>query len=217
MEKSQDLSRKEIEEVVEQQIDPTLKASEIQEVVNEKIDTPPIKRIAIKSINKNIANYLKGFAVIKEEKTGNVHLYYQNPEEYELIGEKELTTDQLSAKSGYYVNYQEYLDELFQLIEKENPWGEVVSFVDQEENEKSIDEVLEEAFTYLRDYGAFYYGNVITRQANTYQELKEINPMITRSYCFRPLLTGLYVRRDLLIEFFKKYKTKIAEKEYKAK
>ncbi len=202
------VTRADIEEVVEAQLNQSqVTRTDIEDIINKQLGEKPSLKVVLTSIGRKIADLLNGFAVIKEEKTGRAHLYYHDAKEDSLKGERIILNNKLEANSGYYVNYQEYVDAILNPILEQNP--EEVSFVREDGEEKALMEVLEEAFAILRQNGAIRFGKeLLGKDIRSYQDILDLQLSNSEEFAGEELKTGIYVRRDILTRIFAKYKIK---------
>ena len=204
------LGREDIIDVINEHLDRDLTRDGIQEVINENMDKQPIFKVVITSIGRKIADLLNGFAVVREEKTGRAHLYHHDAKTDSLKGEKVFINNQLKVDSGYYVNYQEYIDQMLDEIVAKYPAPEEIRFVRDDQEERSLNEVLEEAFAILMQQGALRFGKELQgKKITTYKELRSLQLEGTEEYANEPLKVGVYVRRDVLTRIFARYHAKV--------
>jgi len=186
---------------------------DIIEVLDEELE-PKIK---LMSINRKLTDTMNGFAVVKEEKTGRIHLYYHDAETDTLKGEEVYLNNSIQVDSGYYINFEEYVDNLINEIFDKYPNANNISFVRDDGKHRTLSELLEEAYNILRQRGAMRYGeDLFKEQINSFKDLKNINTSYTQDFAGEPLRVGVYVRRDLVTRIFAKFKIKfenIEEKE----
>lgn len=195
--------------------DPKLSREDITKILVDSIDNTESK-VVITSINPDMANYLDGFVVVREEKTGIVNLYHNDSNTNTLSGKQVYKSNQLAADTGFYVNIEEYVDRLLDIIMAVYPTMEEVAFVKDGEV-KQFNEVLEEVFKIVRDAKAIRFGKELKgKEINTYEDLINI-PTKKEEYQGKQLQTGMYVRRDILTNLFNQYRVKITYKEEKEK
>lgn len=162
------------------------------------------------SINFGIIEKLKGFALIRESKTGKADLYYHDPATRTLKGKT--SADKIKADSGYYVNYQESIYKMINQIMKKYPNASEMKFIGEDGEEKSLTTITEEVFRTLREAGAIRFGNeYATAKINSFADLKGIKPGYG-TFAHEKLKKGIYVRRDLLSAELKKYKLRLTLK-----
>ena len=204
------IDREDIVDIMNAELDRDISRDDIEEVIDENIEKKPTLKVIITSIGKKIANLLNGFAVIREEKTGRVHLYHHDAKTDTLKGERVYLNDQLKVNSGYYVNFQEYVDQMLDEIISKYPNPESIHFVRDDGEEKTIGEVLEEVFAILMKQGALRFGKGLKGKTITsYQELRNLELEGTETYANEPLRVGVYVRRDVLTRVFARYQAKV--------
>lgn len=156
------------------------------------------------SINLGIIEKLKGLALIRESKTGKADIYYHNPNAKTLKGRTQV--DGIKADSGYYVNYQEYIFKMIAHTMNKYPNASELRFVNEDGEEKSISEVVEEVFRTLRAAGSIRFGSEYANaKIDRYSDLRKIKPGYGK-FANENLKKGIYVRRDILRDEFKKYK-----------
>ncbi len=208
------LSRDNIEELIDEELNKRISRKDIHDVIDSKLE--PETKVVLTSINRDMANHLDGFVVIREEKTGKAILYHHDSKEKVLSGKQEYKNNQLNADTGFYVNIEEYVERLLDIIMAVYPTMESISFVKDGET-KSLNEVLEEVFIILRDSKAIRFGKELKgKEINTYEDLLNI-PTTKEEYQGKKLQTGMYVRRDILTDLFDQYKVKISYTEDKEK
>ena len=207
------MEKKDIQDVIEKRLEGNIERSEIESVIDEKMEKPQSSKITITSINPDIQNYLNGFAVIRE--FNKIHMYFFDAEEDSLMSESKITVakEVCYLESGYYVNLEEYVNEMMNRIQNQKPNKDILSFIGEDEEELTIEELLEKAFHFLFDEGAIYFGkDMKNKKIDSYQDLIKENDLQERPYSIYTLLSGLYVRRDLVETFFKQIKVKCIEK-----
>lgn len=207
------LSKSDIQEAVDEKLEETtLTRGDIQEVVEEKLEKKSSIRVFLTNIGRKIANLLNGFAVIKEEKTGRIHLYYHDAKTHNLEGEHVLPQDRLRVDSGYYVNYQEYVDHMVDDLLEKNVDPEEMELIREDGEIRSFGETLDEAFRILKQKGAIRFGKGLKHtKIDTYKDLVEANITGEEEYAGKPLKRGLYVRKDVLQRVFGKYQVRMPE------
>ena len=200
------LSRDMIKSMIEEEVE-KVSREEIKEVLEEKIEEKK-PRIVITSISNKLVNELNGFAVMKEEKTGRIQLYYHDAKTSTLRAKTEMSKEQIQADTGYYVNFEEYIDKMLEEISQQYTDMESITFVREDGIEKDLNEVLEEAFAILRKRGSLRFGKTMSgKELENFKDLVMIKKE-KENYNGESLTSGIYVRRDLLTRFFAKYQVK---------
>lgn len=235
------LSRKEIEEAIDEEMpkeptreeiteaidesfekDGVVSREEIEEAINEELEDTkeePKIQVVMTSINGSIADLLNGFAVVRESKTGRAHLYHHDAKKDSLTGEQVFRNNQLKADSGYYVNFEEYIDTILDEIAERYPYPEEIMFVRDDGLERKLSEVVEEAFAIGRQHGAIRFGkNIQGKEINSYSDLVKLHlESHEEPYGEETLRPGIYVRRDILTRIFAKYQAKVIRLEEEIK
>ena len=214
-----ELTREGIVEVIDGALpEEELSRGDIISVIDEELDKKPSLRVIITSISKKIADLLNGFAVIKEEKTGRAHLYYHDAKKDSLSNEKVILNNKLDADSGYYVNFQEYIDEILNDIIENSASPEEIHFVREDGVEKTMKEMFEEAFAIARQAGAIRFGKeLVGKDIKSYQDLLDLQLNQQEEFGTESLKVGIYVRRDIITRIFAKYKARVSTYEEPAK
>ena len=190
-----------------------LTKEDMKDVINEKLGLLSSVKGKLTSIGRKIADLLNGFAVIKEEKTGRTHLYHHDAKKDSLTGERVYLNNQFQVSSGYYVNYQEYLNHMISDFIDKNPTASNLLFVRDDGTVKNYNEVVEEAFAILSKNGIIRYGkSLVGKEFKTYREFRQLGIKGEEYYAGKPLKVGLYVRRDILTRIFARYKIRAIEK-----
>jgi len=207
-----ELTREGIVEVIDGALpEEELSRGDIISVIDEELDKKPSLRVIITSISKKIADLLNGFAVIKEEKTGRAHLYYHDAKKDSLTNEKVILNNKLDADSGYYVNFQEYIDEILNDIIENSASPEEIHFVREDGVEKTMKEMFEEAFAIARQAGAIRFGKeLVGKDIKSYQDLLDLQLNQQEEFGTESLKVGIYVRRDIITRIFAKYKARVS-------
>ena len=156
-------------------------------------------------MNTKLINRLTGFAVIREEKTGRIHIYYQDPRKKSLKGKLESSTGMVTATSGFYVNFEEFMEKMISEILASA--DEPIRLIKYDRTEISFEEAMKEIYEEVRGYGYINFGNEIgKRKVDTLEQLKDLQLKSTESFQGEPLKTGVYIRRDVLISVLERYK-----------
>lgn len=207
-----ELTREGIVEVIDGALpEEELSRGDIISAIDEELDKKTSLRVIITSISKKIADLLNGFAVIKEEKTGRAHLYYHDAKKDTLTNEKVILNNKLDADSGYYVNFQEYIDELLNNIIENSASPEEIHFVREDGVEKTMKEMFEEAFAIARQAGAIRFGKgLVGKDIKSYQDLLDLQLNQQEEFGTESLKVGIYVRRDIITRIFAKYKARVS-------
>lgn len=204
----ENLPRKEIQDVIEEQLE-GISRKDIVEVIDQEMEQQP--RVIMTSINGQILDTMNGFAVVKEEQTGKVHMFYHEGANNVIKKDTMTTYDRLRVDSGYYVNFEEYVNKMLEEIAETYPDLEEMIFVKNGEG-KSLDTVLEEVLDALRRKGAIRFGQAIqTAKVNSYKDLVMIQKR-EESYKGESLTTGLYVQQELLKKLLREYQLRITTK-----
>ena len=203
-----------IKEVIEEQIE-ALSRGEIVEAIEEQFNLVEPK-VVEEAMNLETINQMNGFAVMRENKE-TAHLYYFDGETSSLNGETMMTTNAITAGSGYYVNYEEFVNQLLDSLLTKYPTMEEVTFVREDGEVRTKEQILEEAFQILKNRGALRFGTTLDgKELKSFQELVSTEKR-KEKYKGYPLQTGLYVRRDYLRRIFSKFKMKITLKKEEEK
>ena len=143
--------------------------------------------------------------VLKQEDHSDLYTYDPMGEG---LGEK--ISSNVHCDSGIYVNYEEYLNRLVDDVYEKYPDANKISFVNQESQERTFYEVCEEAFQSLRKAGSIRFGEGLEKkQINSYRELINLHLGEDEKYSLRK---GVYVRRDLLDQYFSQYSIEVSLK-----
>ena len=213
MPKNEDkLTRKDIEETIEDNmpVDEYINKKDIEEMIDEKINAISPLKIVLANISRKVQDLLNGFAVVRESKTGRTNLYYHDAKNDTLRGKTTFYNNQLNVESGYYVNYDEYLNKILNEVAISYPDAIKLSFVRNDGEERTFSEVAEEAFTIARQEGAIRFGKAIQgKNIASYQEFVDMNLKGDEEYQGELLRTGFYVRRDVLVRIFNCYKIRV--------
>ena len=186
----------------------------IVKIVNEEIDKKSKFGVVLKSISRKIIDTLKGFALIRESKTGRTTLYYHDPETDTLKGKAIISNIKERLNSGYYVNYQEYVENIMTKTIEENPNMTKITMVREDGRENTFGEVVEEGFRIANNYGVIKLGNEIKdKEVKSYEELRRLQLDGEEEVAGEKLRKGIYVRRDVISRIFDKYKMRIESKE----
>lgn len=186
--------------------DNNITREDVIEVLNDDLDG----KVILTSINKKLADTMNGFAVVKEEKTGRVHLYYYDVNSDSLKGEQVYLNNSVKVDSGYFINFEEYIDNMLNELLTVCPNPDNMAFVRDDGLEKTLPEVLEEVYAILKQRGAMRYGQELFKETiNNYEDLNNLNTNYTEDYAGEPLRVGVYVRRGLITRFFAKYKVRM--------
>lgn len=215
--KEKTLRREEIKDVIEEQFqtkeqEEKLTKQDIQEVIDDELksikkEEKPKTRIT--NINEKLLSNLDGFAVVKEGKTGRINVYgFDHQKEDTLQEKKTIYNSNLTLESGYYINYVEFIESL-----KREYAGNKITFVNDMNEEWDFQMIVETILSVVRKKGAIRLGRVETRPTS-YEEEKNVSQEEAR-YNGLTLRKGLYVRRDLLENIFKKLKIKLVEEPIK--
>ena len=178
---------------------------EIEELLDEELSDSKLV-----SISRKIADKMNGFAVVREDKTNRVHLYYHDAKTNVLTGEEIYLNNSVEADSGYYVNYEDYIDNMLDELMNKYPESNTMTFIRDDGLVRPLREVLEEAYDILRQRGAMRFGQDLFKETiNSFADLKKLDTNHTEDYAGEPLRVGVYVRRDLVTRIFDKYKVKV--------
>ncbi|MBR4693349.1 MAG: hypothetical protein IKQ06_04615 [Bacilli bacterium] len=178
---------------------------EIEELLDEELSDSKLV-----SISRKIADKMNGFAVVREDKTNRVHLYYHDAKTNVLTGEEIYLNNSVEADSGYYVNYEDYIDNMLDELMNKYPESNTMTFIRDDGLVRPLREVLEEAYDILRQRGAMRFGQDLFKETiNSFADLKKLDTNYTEDYAGEPLRVGVYVRRDLVTRIFDKYKVKV--------
>lgn len=178
---------------------------EIEELLDEELSDSKLV-----SISRKIADKMNGFAVVREDKTNRVHLYYHDAKTNALTGEEIYLNNSVEADSGYYVNYEDYIDNMLDELMNKYPESNTMTFIRDDGLVRPLREVLEEAYDILRQRGAMRFGQDLFKETiNSFADLKKLDTNHTEDYAGEPLRVGVYVRRDLVTRIFDKYKVKV--------
>ncbi|MBR3211036.1 MAG: hypothetical protein IKF71_03755 [Bacilli bacterium] len=210
------VTREEIQEIVNEKLrsitpnrDKKLTRDDMKDVINEKLGVVSSVKGKLTSIGRKLSDLLNGFAVVREDKTARTHLYYHDAKKNTLKGEQLYYHNRLSVQSGYYVNYQEYLDRLIDHLIEKHPTASSFQFIRDDGVVKSLKEVVEEAYAILTKNGVIRYGKpLVGKEFHSYEEYKKLNIQGVEYYAEEPLKVGIYVRRDILTRIFARYKAK---------
>lgn len=216
-----ELSKEDIRDSINQAID-NIQSTEAEEnkglvPVTASQDEKPKRKglFGLTSINLGLIEKLKGLALIRESKTGKADLYYRDPKTNALKGKT--SVDGIKADSGYYVNYQEYIYKMLAHTMSKHPNATDLRFVNAEGEERTISETVEEVFRTLRDAGSIRFGNeYASANISSYSDLKKIKPGYGL-FANEKLKKGIYVRKDILREEFRKYKIRFTLKKEEIK
>ena len=221
IEKHKNLSKKDIKDVIEKELEnkKNLSKSEIKNIISQEFDNKkksfsiPSLKVTITSIGEKISELLNGFAVIKEEKTSKKNLYFHDGKTGNLKGRKVFDSNKLHADTGYYVNFDEYMDKLLVKLAEKYPSANRIGFVNEKGTEESFQQMAEEVFYKLRAAGSIRFGNEFEHASiHSYQDVLNMNIKDSALYAGEKLRTGIYVRRDILQAELKKYQIKVSEK-----
>lgn len=169
----------------------------------------------VTTIGKKIAKFLNGFAVVKDDEKKKTDVYSYDAKNKQIRDRHTFDSDAVKANTGIYVNFQEYIDRMFESVLEQYPDADVITFVNDEGEEKPFARVVEEAFQLLKEAGSLRFGEELAKkQPQTYQEYFDMNVEGTSKYGESELQKGIYVRRDLLTEFFNHYYVRALYYEY---
>ena len=169
----------------------------------------------VTTIGKKIAKFLNGFAVVKNEEENKTDVYSYDAKNKELANKRSFDSDAINASTGIYVNFQEYIDRMFESILNQYPDADVITFINDEGEEKPFAEIVEDAYQQLKEAGSLRFGEEFNKkQPKTYKEYFDMNINGTSDYGNFQLQKGIYVRRDLLTEFFNHYYVRALYYEY---
>ena len=192
--------------------DEVLSREDIKEVVDESFSKLGKLGVILTAISDKISILLNGFAVVREKEDKKADLYYHDATTGTLKDKK--TVENSNLESGYYVNYQEYVDNMLDSILEQYPTASKIEFINEEGQEYTLDQLLDGVFVVLHEAGAIRFGNEIANaDINTYKDLKELNVDGTAKFNGNELRKGMYVRRDMLNKVFSKYKAKVTLEE----
>ena len=178
---------------------------EIEELLDEELSDSKLV-----SISRKIADKMNGFAVVREDKTNRVHLYYHDAKTNVLTGEEIYLNNSVEADSGYYINYEDYIDNMLDELMNKYPESNTMTFIRDDGLVRPLREVLEEAYDILRQRGAMRFGQDLFKETiNSFADLKKLDTNHIEYYAGEPLRVGVYVRRDLVTRIFDKYKVKV--------
>ena len=213
------LPREEIKEGINEEYDKKegFQRTDIESAIDGELELIPEDedekvgfKIFLTSINAKIADLLNGFAVIREEKTGRAHLYRHDAQKRTLRGKQTFLNNSFKAGSGYYVNFEEYVNRILDEITEKYPCPEEITFIRDDGEERRLNELLEEAFAILRQNGSIRFGKDIQQaEINSYLDLVKRDLDKSEDYDGEPLQVGIYVRRDILTRIFSKYRAKV--------
>ena len=205
------VSRSDIYDVISNEMDALegkVSRDDISSVINEEYSRISKIGTYISSISRKISRFLNGFTAAKND--NKVILYYHDANRGELRGRREYSADRLKIDSGYYVNYQEYLNSMLDNLMDKFPNMESVSFIDNDDNELTLNELANNAFNVLLKAGTIKFGSSLRgKSINNYQEYKDMNITGESNYNGEVLKDGIYVRRDILDSIFCKCKAKV--------
>ena len=207
------LTREDIKSSINDEFKEPITRDEIKEVLDDVLDNTPSFKVRITSISKKLADTLNGFAIIREEKTGRAHMYYYDAKSSSLTGEQVFKNNELKADSGYYVNYQEYVEKMMDEILENCPEVERIKFIREDGETRSFEQLVEEVFAIIRkNGGSIRYGqSLIGKEINTYKDLINNNDNQEEEYKGngKKVRSGIYVRRDILNRIISKFKAKV--------
>ena len=125
----------------------------------------------------------------------------------------------MSALSAFYAKIKiGHVEAGLRTFDKYYPYPEEIRFIREDGLERSLKEVLEEAFAILRQSGSLRFGKDLAgKEIKTYQDLVDLKLDKTEEYATEPLKVGVYVRRDILTRIFAKYKAKVTMLEQEEK
>ena len=191
----------------------TLKREDIISVVNDEIEKKSKFGVVLKSISRKLTDILKGFAVIREEKTGRMHYYYHDPKTDILKGNMSFQNAKERIESGYYVNYEEYVESIMNETIEQNPNMTRITMVRDDGRETTFGAVAEEAFQISKKYGIIKLGKELKgKDIKTFEELRKMNLEGEEIVASEKLRKGVYVRRDIISRIFDKHKMRIESK-----
>ena len=215
------ISRDEIEEIINEHFDKLekdvveiseddelLSSEDIKEVIDESASKLGKLGVLFHTISNKISSLLNGFAVVREKEDKKVDLYYHDAESDTLTGKK--TIENSNLESGYYVNYQEYVDNMLDSLTDKYPTATMIEFINENEEVCSLNQLLDSTFKVLHEAGAIRFGKELEHaNISSYGDLKDLELTGNGMYAGNELRKGMYVRRDILNKIFSKYKAKI--------
>ena len=225
---AEDLSRRDIEEVINGRLDEDdLTRADIEEVVNHKLDNDLLSRFDIEGIiegaleevnqfttkivdlGRKVTSYLKSLVLIKTPKFAT--LYTFDNEKGKIEDKKEYPSDEIKASSGFYVNYEEYLHKMIDMVYNEYPDASLIKFVDSESKEEfSYQQVVESAYLVLKQAGVIVIGDELkNKDLSTYKDFQKYHVEGTVPFGKSTIKKGIYVNKDYLNEIFDCYRIKV--------
>jgi len=209
-----ELNRNDIQEVIDDKMDdlnePVLSREDITDVINQEYSKLSRLGIMLTGLSKKISSILNGFAVVREDKAKKTHVYYHDAASDELKGKKTYENDSLKIDSGYYVNYQEYIEKVIDSLLEKYPNMKEVKFINENEEEFDMNQFASLLFDILRASGSIKFGNELyTNKVDTYQDLVNLQLSDDGVYAGEKLRKGMYVRRDVLDHVMSQFKAKV--------
>ena len=204
---AEDLSRKDIAQMIDEKLE-GLTRQDIEGTVNEELAKQPERKVIMTSISTDTTRGFNGFTVIRESKVGEVHLFYFDGKNDMIKGETKMPAQALKVPSGYYINYEEFMEKMLADINEKYPTVEEVKFVKDEKN-ITLPALMEEVFVEARKKGALRFGKALETQALEHYQDLAMNQRGVENYQSYPLQTGVYVRRDVLAELLSKYELQV--------
>ena len=225
------LTRGDIESIISHKLDDeSLTRGDILNIINESMSQNEIGdarveytseeegstvRNFITTIGSKIASFLNGLAVKKNDNQNTTDIYYYDAKENQITDKRSYNSDVINASNGIYVNYQEYIDRMFESILDQYPDADSITFINDDGEEKAFAEVVEEAFQMLREAGSLRFSEKLAEnQPKSYQEYYDMNVEGTTKFGNHELGNGIYVKRDLLTDFFSHYYVRALYYEY---
>ena len=188
--------------------DELLSREDVEEIVNESTSKLGKLGVLLTTISDKISSLLNGFAVVREKEEKKADLYYHDATTGTL--KDKTTIENSNLESGYYVNYQEYVDNMLDSILEQYPTATKIEFINEDENVVSLNQLLDAVYVVLHEAGAIRFGDELKNaKLDTYKDLKELNANGTATFNGNELRKGMFVRRDMIKKVFSKYKAKV--------
>ncbi len=168
----------------------------------------------IDAIDPSLSNRQNAIFIEKDFRTKKVDKYIYDCKKDDIIHTATIQNDSKDQFTrGMYININEYVNNLISsLIEK---YGDVteISFLTKDNKEIEFYELLESAFKECSEAGGICVGRkysklIADNEFVTYKDLEELYDSSAEYYHKIPLNKGLYLRKDIIDEYFKELKLK---------
>lgn len=207
-EKEESLTRDDIEDVVDGELDKELDEEDIKDVIDDKLDEVEEYKSHIEDMPLDILETLNGFGVIKEDAQTNIYTYDANDKE--SLANRRIYQN-VDIKSGYYVNIMQFMSKLVDNITDRYEDAIGVEFVGEDNQTIEYATLMENIFQEVREAGTIRLGKEYKENpVSTYSELQDrYDENETKDMGNTTLLKGYYINKEALMNALRKYKLNV--------